>query len=88
LGALFDALLLTIGRTDWLDIGVYPDAGERNECLTALRQKRPLTNELGKATSYLIGAGYLTASDTTYIVEYDRNGTGYSRSCNTPASRT
>jgi hypothetical protein len=34
--------------------------------------------QVGNATSYLLGARYLTASDTTYIVEYYRNGTGYS----------
>ena len=37
-----------------------------------------VTNEVGTATSYLIGARYLTAADTTYIAEYYRNGTGYS----------
>ena len=37
-----------------------------------------VTNEVGNATSYLIGARYLTAGDTTYIAEYYRNGTGYS----------
>jgi hypothetical protein len=37
-----------------------------------------VTSEVRDATSYLIGARYLTASDTTYIVEYYRNGTGYS----------
>jgi len=37
-----------------------------------------VTNETGDATSYLIGARYLTAADTTYIAEYYRNGTGYS----------
>jgi hypothetical protein len=37
-----------------------------------------VTNEVGNATSYLIGARYLTAADTTYIAEYYRNGTGYS----------
>lgn len=31
----------------------------------------------GTATSYLIGARYLTAKDTTYLIEYYRNGTGY-----------
>jgi hypothetical protein len=31
-----------------------------------------------EATSYLIGARYLTERDTTWIVEYYRNGTGYS----------
>jgi len=30
------------------------------------------------ATSYLLGARYLTERDTTWIVEYYRNGTGYS----------
>ncbi|MBN2568764.1 MAG: hypothetical protein JXB42_04980 [Deltaproteobacteria bacterium] len=29
------------------------------------------------ATSYLLGTRYLTAQDTTYILEYYRNGTGY-----------
>ena len=37
-----------------------------------------LTTELGNATSYLLGMRYLTESDTTYIAEYYRNGTGYS----------
>ena len=32
------------------------------------------------ATSYLLGTRYLTARDTTYILEYYRNGTGFSRS--------
>ncbi len=31
------------------------------------------------ATSYLLGTRYLTARDTTYILEYYRNGTGFSR---------
>ncbi len=46
---------------------------------------RPVVNSAGavtsvvaNATSYLIGARYLTAGDTTYIVEYYRNGAGYS----------
>lgn len=46
---------------------------------------RPITDSAGRvttetadATSYLLGARYLTAADTTYIVEYYRNGTGYS----------
>lgn len=46
---------------------------------------RPVTDSAGRvatetadATSYLLGARYLTAADTTYIVEYYRNGTGYS----------
>lgn len=46
---------------------------------------RPVTNTAGRvttevmnATSYLLGLRYLTTSDTTYIVEYYRNGTGYS----------
>ena len=37
-----------------------------------------VTNEVGNATSYLLGLRYLTAGDTTYIGEYYRNGTGYS----------
>ena len=37
-----------------------------------------VTNQIGNATSYLLGLRYLTASDTTYIAEYYRNGTGYS----------
>ena len=47
--------------------------------------QRPLTDSAGRvttetadATSYLLGARYLTAADTTYIVEYYGNGTGYS----------
>jgi len=31
----------------------------------------------GDADSYLLGARYLTANDTTWILEYYRNGTGY-----------
>lgn len=37
-----------------------------------------VTTEVGSATSYLLGVRYLTRSDTTYIAEYYRNGTGYS----------
>lgn len=37
-----------------------------------------VTNEVGNATSYLLGLRYLTEKDTTYIAEYYRNGTGYS----------
>ena len=37
-----------------------------------------VTNEVRNATSYLLGLRYLTESDTTYIAEYYRNGTGYS----------
>lgn len=37
-----------------------------------------VAGEVGNATSYLVGLRYLTASDTTYIAEYYRNGTGYS----------
>jgi hypothetical protein len=37
-----------------------------------------VTTETADATSYLLGARYLTAADTTYIIEYYRNGTGYS----------
>lgn len=37
-----------------------------------------VANEVGNATSYLLGLRYLTAGDTTYIAEYYRNGTGYS----------
>ena len=37
-----------------------------------------VTTEVGNATSYLLGLRYLTESDTTYIAEYYRNGTGYS----------
>jgi hypothetical protein len=36
------------------------------------------TTEVGNATSYLLGLRYLTPSNTTYIAEYYRNGTGYS----------
>jgi hypothetical protein len=37
-----------------------------------------VTTSVGDATSYLLGLRYLTASDTTYIAEYYRNGIGYS----------
>ena len=37
-----------------------------------------VTSQVGNVTSYLLGLRYLTASDTTYIAEYYRNGTGYS----------
>ena len=37
-----------------------------------------VTNEIGDATSYLLGLRYLTEGDTTYIAEYYHNGTGYS----------
>jgi len=37
-----------------------------------------VTSSVGNATSYLVGLRYLTESDTTYIAEYYRNGTGYS----------
>jgi hypothetical protein len=37
-----------------------------------------VTTEVGDATSYLLGLRFLTESDTTYIAEYYRNGTGYS----------
>ncbi len=46
---------------------------------------KPVTDTLGNvgstvgnATSYLAGLRYLTETDTTYIAEYYRNGTGYS----------
>lgn len=37
-----------------------------------------VTISVGNATSYLVGLRYLTESDTTYIAEYYRNGTGFS----------
>lgn len=37
-----------------------------------------VTTSIGDATSYLVGLRYLTESETTYIAEYYRNGTGYS----------
>lgn len=37
-----------------------------------------VTTDTGDATNWLVGLRYLTASDTTYIAEYYRNGTGYS----------
>ena len=37
-----------------------------------------VTTVLGNATSYLLGLRYLTAGETTYILEYYRNGSGYS----------
>ena len=36
-----------------------------------------VVNETGNVTSYLLGLRYLTEGDTTYILEYYRNGTGY-----------
>jgi hypothetical protein len=39
---------------------------------------RPHTRE-SDAISYLLGLRYLTEKETTYIVEYYRNGTGFSR---------
>ena len=39
-----------------------------------------VTNVTADATSWLAGLRYLTQSDTTYIAEYYRNGTGYSAS--------
>ena len=38
-----------------------------------------LTTEVRDATSYLLGARYLTENDTTWIAEYYRNGTGYTQ---------
>ena len=38
----------------------------------------PRTSE-SEALSYLLGVRYLTAQETTYIVEYYRNGTGFTR---------
>lgn len=35
------------------------------------------TTQRGDATSYLLGLRYLTEQDTTWILEYYRNGTGY-----------
>ena len=39
-----------------------------------------VSNEDYDATSYLVGMRYLTARDTTYILEYYHNGTGYTES--------
>ena len=39
-----------------------------------------VTTEVRDATSYLLGARYLTENDTTWIAEYYRNGTGYTES--------
>lgn len=36
-----------------------------------------VATEVGNATSYLLGLRYLTESDTTYVLEYYRNGSGY-----------
>ena len=38
------------------------------------------TTQRGDAKSYLLGLRYLTEQDTTYILEYYRNGTGFSQS--------
>ncbi|HYL19018.1 MAG TPA: hypothetical protein VEV20_10060, partial [Burkholderiales bacterium] len=37
-----------------------------------------VVTEVSDATSYLLGARYLTEGETTYIAEYYHNGTGYS----------
>jgi hypothetical protein len=37
-----------------------------------------LTNETRSFTSYVLGGRYLTERETTYILEYYRNGAGYS----------
>jgi hypothetical protein len=49
-------------------------------------QETPVVNERGRmseresnAISYLLGMRYLTESETTYILEYYRNGTGFTR---------
>ena len=50
-------------------------------------QKKAIIDSAGKVStsesdvvSYLLGVRYLSTQDTTYILEYYRNGTGYSRS--------
>jgi hypothetical protein len=56
------------------------------EWARAQNVSRPVTDARGNvtqvtanATSYLAGVRYLTEIDTTYIVEYYRNGAGYSQ---------
>jgi hypothetical protein len=56
---------------EWARIGRSPrpiaDSGGR------------VTTDVRQSTSYLLGIRYLTANDTTYIAEYYRNGSGYSK---------
>jgi hypothetical protein len=48
--------------------------------LPVLRGAGPPLTRQSEALSYLAGVRYLTERETTYILEYYRNGTGYSRS--------
>ncbi len=46
---------------------------------SVLDANRNIVGREGDVVSFLIGLRYLTAADTTYIVEYYRNGNGFSR---------
>lgn len=52
----------------------------RNFELRSIDAAGDVTANIGDATSYLIGLRYLTENDTTWIIEYYRNGTGYAES--------
>ncbi len=52
------------------------DVNHQRQVLTANGQPATVT---GNAFSWLLGLRYLTEQDTTYIVEYYHNGTGYSK---------
>lgn len=46
---------------------------------SVLDENRNIVSREGDVVSFLVGLRYLTAADTTYIVEYYRNGNGFSR---------
>jgi hypothetical protein len=48
--------------------------------LPVLQRAGPPLMRESEALSYLLGVRYLTEKETTYILEYYRNGTGYTRS--------
>ena len=50
-----------------------------NQKNTVIDSQGNISEEKFDAGSYLLGIRYLTASDTTFIFEYYRNGTGFSR---------
>jgi len=50
-----------------------------NFALTTANERGQLSSRQSDAVSYLLGVRYLSEQETTYIVEYYRNGTGLSR---------
>ena len=50
-----------------------------NQKSSVIDSQGDISEEKFDAESYLLGIRYLTASDTTFIFEYYRNGTGFSR---------